>query len=68
MRQVDIPLDKLLVSVLNARKDLSAGQEDSGIEELAWRAISERYCRPHKASPAAFRTVRFMAPSLPAAA
>jgi ParB/RepB/Spo0J family partition protein len=35
MRQVDIPLDKLLVSALNARKDLTAGQEDSGIEELA---------------------------------
>lgn len=35
MRQVDISLKKLLVSVLNARKDLSAGQEDSGIEELA---------------------------------
>jgi ParB family chromosome partitioning protein len=35
MRQVDIPLDALLVSVLNARKDLSAGQEDSGIEERA---------------------------------
>lgn len=35
MRQVDIPLDKLLVSTLNARKDLHAGQEESGIEELA---------------------------------
>lgn len=35
MRQVDIPLEKLLVSTLNARKDLQAGQEDSGLEELA---------------------------------
>lgn len=35
MRQVDIPLEKLLVSALNARKDLHAGQEDSGLEELA---------------------------------
>ena len=35
MRQIDIPLDKLIVSTLNSRKDLYAGQEDSGIEELA---------------------------------
>jgi ParB family chromosome partitioning protein len=35
MRQIDISLDKLFVSALNARKDLRAGQEDSGIEELA---------------------------------
>jgi ParB family chromosome partitioning protein len=35
MRQVDIALDNLLVSTLNARKDLHAGQEDSGIDELA---------------------------------
>lgn len=35
MRQEDIPLDQLIVSALNARKDLHAGQEDSGIEELA---------------------------------
>ena len=35
MRQVDIPLEQLTVSALNARKDLQAGQEDSGIEELA---------------------------------
>ncbi len=35
MRQVDIALDKLFVSTLNARKDLHAGQEDSGIDELA---------------------------------
>jgi ParB family chromosome partitioning protein len=35
MRQVDIPLNKIIVSPLNARKALSAGQEDSGIEELA---------------------------------
>lgn len=35
MRQVDVPLDKLFVSKLNARKDLQAGQEDSGIDELA---------------------------------
>jgi ParB family transcriptional regulator, chromosome partitioning protein len=35
MHQVDIPLDKLLVSSLNARKNLDAGQEDSGIDELA---------------------------------
>ena len=35
MRQVDIALGKLLVSELNARKDLQAGQEDFGIDELA---------------------------------
>lgn len=35
MQQVDIALEKLLVSELNARKDLQAGQEDSGIDELA---------------------------------
>lgn len=35
MQQVDIALDKLFVSALNARKDLQAGQEDSGIDELA---------------------------------
>jgi ParB/RepB/Spo0J family partition protein len=35
MRQKDIPLDQLIVSALNARKNLHAGQEDSGIEELA---------------------------------
>jgi ParB family chromosome partitioning protein len=35
MRQIDIPLNKIIVSPLNARKDLSAGQEDSGLEELA---------------------------------
>jgi ParB family transcriptional regulator, chromosome partitioning protein len=35
MHQVDIALDKLLVSAFNARKDLQAGQEDSGIDELA---------------------------------
>ena len=35
MKQVEIPLDALTVSNLNARKDLQAGEEDSGIEELA---------------------------------
>jgi len=35
MRHMNIPLDRLAVSSLNARKDLQAGQEDSGIEELA---------------------------------
>ncbi|HZP93043.1 MAG TPA: ParB/RepB/Spo0J family partition protein [Burkholderiales bacterium] len=35
MRQIEIPLDHLTVSHLNARKDLHAGEEDSGIEELA---------------------------------
>jgi ParB family chromosome partitioning protein len=35
MRQMEIPLDHLIVSDLNARKDLHAGQEDSGIAELA---------------------------------
>jgi hypothetical protein len=34
IHQVDIALDKLFVSALNARKDLHAGQEDSGIDEL----------------------------------
>ena len=35
MRQMTIALDRLIVSALNARKDLHAGQEDSGIDELA---------------------------------
>ena len=35
MRQMEVPLARLVVSDLNARKDLHAGQEDSGIEELA---------------------------------
>jgi ParB/RepB/Spo0J family partition protein len=35
MQQIDIPLSELSVSALNARKDLDAGQEDSGIFELA---------------------------------
>jgi len=35
MRQIDIPLEKLVVSDLNTRKDLRAGQEDSGVDELA---------------------------------
>ena len=35
MHQMNIPLGQLIVSALNARKDLHAGQEDSGIEELA---------------------------------
>jgi ParB/RepB/Spo0J family partition protein len=35
MRQENIPLTKLSVSRLNTRKELSAGQEDSGLGELA---------------------------------
>ena len=35
MQQIDIALGKLVVSALNVRKDLHAGQEDSGINELA---------------------------------
>lgn len=35
MRQVDVPLNKLFISKLNARKDLQSGQEESGIDELA---------------------------------
>jgi ParB family chromosome partitioning protein len=35
MQQADVPLNSLFVSDLNARKDLQAGQEDSGIAELA---------------------------------
>lgn len=35
MRHMNIALDQLAVSALNARKDLQAGQEDSGIDELA---------------------------------
>lgn len=46
MRQVDIALDKLLVSTLNARKDLLAGQEDSGIEELASSILRQGLLSP----------------------
>jgi ParB family chromosome partitioning protein len=35
MPQMDIPLAQLVVSPLNSRRDQSAGQEDSGIGELA---------------------------------
>lgn len=35
MRYEQIPISELIVSNLNARKDLQAGQEDSGIAELA---------------------------------
>jgi ParB-like chromosome segregation protein Spo0J len=35
MRYEEISLAKLFVSPLNTRKDLLAGQEDSGIEDLA---------------------------------
>lgn len=35
MRHENIPLAKLFVSGLNTRKDLQAGQEDSGLQELA---------------------------------
>ena len=41
MRHVDIPLDQLTVSNSNARKDLHAGEEDSGISELA-NSIKQR--------------------------
>jgi len=35
MTQIDIATNKLVVSTLNARKDLQSVQEDSGIDELA---------------------------------
>lgn len=35
MPQIDIRLAQLVISQLNSRKNLSAGQEDSGIAELA---------------------------------
>jgi ParB/RepB/Spo0J family partition protein len=35
MRSLDIPLKDLRLSKLNVRKNLDAGQEDSGVEELA---------------------------------
>jgi ParB/RepB/Spo0J family partition protein len=35
MKQMNIALEMLVVSKFNARKDLQAGQEDSGIDELA---------------------------------
>ncbi|MFZ1992003.1 MAG: ParB/RepB/Spo0J family partition protein [Alphaproteobacteria bacterium] len=41
MRQIELPLSKLVLSSLNVRKDLDAGQEDSGIEELA-QSIREK--------------------------
>jgi ParB family chromosome partitioning protein len=53
MRQVDISLDKLLVSELNARKDLRAGQEDSGIEELACSIRQQGLLSPPVVRPTA---------------
>lgn len=35
MRQENIPLKSLVLSKMNVRKDLEAGQEDSGIDDLA---------------------------------
>jgi hypothetical protein len=35
MQQINVRLDQLFVSPLNARKDLQAGQEDSDSNELA---------------------------------
>jgi len=35
MNTTDLPLSKLEISSVNTRKDLEAGQEDSGIQELA---------------------------------
>jgi hypothetical protein len=46
MRQVDIALEKLLVSAFNARKDLHAGQEDSGIDELSLKHSAARAAVP----------------------
>jgi ParB family chromosome partitioning protein len=53
MRQVDIPLNKLIVSTLNARKDLLAGQEDSGIEELALSISQQGLLSPPIVRPTA---------------
>lgn len=53
MRQIDIPLDHLIVSALNARKDLHAGQEDSGIEELASSIRQQGLLSPLIVRPAA---------------
>jgi ParB family chromosome partitioning protein len=46
MRQIDIPLEKLYVSGLNVRKDLQAGQEDSGIDELASSILRQGLLSP----------------------
>lgn len=35
IRLADLPLSAIFVSTLNTRRDLAAGQEDSGIDELA---------------------------------
>jgi len=53
MQQIDIALDKLVVSALNARKDLDAGQEDSGIDELASSIRQQGLLSPPIVRPAA---------------
>ncbi len=46
MEQVNVPLNKLFVSKLNARKNLQAGEEDSGIEELASSILQKGLLSP----------------------
>ena len=43
MQTIPVPLARLVVSNLNVRKALDAGQDDSNIEELAV-SIREKVC------------------------
>jgi len=49
----NLPLDALFVSSLNTRRDLGAGQEDSGIEELAASIPEKGLLQPITVRPAA---------------
>lgn len=48
-----LPLSALLVSSLNTRRDLAAGQEDSGINELAASIREKGLLQPITVRPTA---------------
>ncbi len=51
-RQANLPLASLFVSGLNTRRDLAAGQEDSGIDELASSIREKGLLQPITVRPA----------------
>lgn len=51
MRTEDVPLDRLYVSSLNVRRNLEAGQEDSGIADLAQSINSKGLLSPLTVRP-----------------
>lgn len=51
-RQANLPLGSLFVSSLNTRRDLTAGEEDSGIDELASSIREKGLLQPITVRPA----------------